>query len=127
MQSLPAQAHVPGHGLRLRPEQLRLAVPIVAMLAMVALCVLLQPQVLSYFGLTLLLRYSMPLLFATMAQLCILTVGDIDLSIGPFMSLVNCIAATWLAERPVLGSASLLLCILAYAGMGALIQVRRLP
>jgi ribose/xylose/arabinose/galactoside ABC-type transport system permease subunit len=62
-----------------------------------------------------------------MAQLCVLTVGDIDLSIGPFMSLVNCIAATWFEERPVLGSVSLLLCVLAYAGMGALIQVRRLP
>src|SRR5690606_34510563 len=38
-----------------------------------------------------------------------------------------CIAATWLNDDPVLGIAALALCILVYAGLGALIHIRQLP
>jgi len=94
---------------------------------MLALIFLRQPRAASYFGLTLLLNFSLPLVFAALSQLCVIALGDIDLGIGPFVSLVNCIAATLLATTPALGWAALALCVLAYAGMGALIHLRQLP
>ncbi|WP_158813717.1 ABC transporter permease [Methylocapsa sp. S129] len=108
-------------------QHTRLAVPAVALAAMVGFSVILQPRVMSYFGLTLLLRYSEPLLFATMAQLCILTVGDVDLSIGPFISLVNCIVSVSATSSPTRCALELIGCVIGYVIMGAFIQVRALP
>ncbi|XBS69191.1 ABC transporter permease [Acerihabitans sp. KWT182] len=105
----------------------RTAIPVVALLVLLLITLYLQPRIMSYFGWTLLLKFSLPLLFATLAQLCILTIGDVDLSIGPFVSLVCCITATWLNTDPLLGVAALALCVLLYAGMGALIHYRQLP
>lgn len=112
---------------RLGAESLRVLLPALALAAMLGLIVARQPLVASYFGLNLLLNFSMPLVFACMAQLCVIAASDIDLGIGPFISLVNCIAATLLATSPALGVGALLLCVLAYAAMGALIHLRGLP
>jgi ribose/xylose/arabinose/galactoside ABC-type transport system permease subunit len=111
----------------LSSESIRVAVPIVALVVMVAATVFLQPRVMSYFGMMLLLRYSEPLLFVTMAQLCILVVGDIDLGIGPFVSLVNCVVASSLSSHPLICCAVLAACVAGYVAMGAFIQIRRLP
>jgi ribose/xylose/arabinose/galactoside ABC-type transport system permease subunit len=81
----------------------------------------------SYNSLRILLGYAPPLIFAAMAQLCIIAASDIDFGLGPFISLVNCIAATYLASAPLLAVVMLIACVLAYAGMGAFIQIRRLP
>ena len=107
--------------------RLRLALPAVALALMLALIFIRQPRALSYFGLTLLLNFSLPMMFAAAAQMCIIAASDIDLGIGPFLSLVNCIASTLLADRPALGVAALVLCVLAYVAMGALIHLRSLP
>jgi len=107
--------------------RLRLALPAVALVLMLAVIFWQQPRVMSYFGLTLLLNYSLPLVFAAAAQMCIIAASDIDLGIGPFLSLVNCIAATLLGARPVVGVGALLLCVAAYVVMGALIHLRSLP
>jgi ribose/xylose/arabinose/galactoside ABC-type transport system permease subunit len=113
-------------GLRARVE-VREAVPVIALIIMAAATVILQPRVMSYFGLTLLLRYSEPLLFVTMAQLCILVAGDIDLGIGSFVSLVNCIVSTLLTGHPLFCILALAGCVACYALMGAIVQLRRLP
>ncbi|MFP5394524.1 MAG: metal ABC transporter permease, partial [Gammaproteobacteria bacterium] len=68
---------------------LRVLLPALALVVMLALIFTRQPRAMSYFGLTLLLNFSLPLVFASMAQLCVIAVGDIDLGIGPFISLVN--------------------------------------
>jgi ribose transport system permease protein len=86
-----------------------------------------QPKTASYFGLELLLRLAVPLALATMAQMFIMTVNDLDLSIGAFISLTAGIAATLLVDEPVLGVLALLGCIAAYGAVGALIHIRRLP
>ena len=78
----------------------------------------------SYAGLRLLLNYSMPLVLAGLAQMCVLLVGDVDRGIGSFIALVNCSAALWLGSAPVV---ALLACVGAYAGMGALVYLRALP
>jgi ribose transport system permease protein len=86
-----------------------------------------QPRAMSYFGLNLMLQYAIPIALATIAQMFILTVNDLDLSVGPFVGMVACIGATTLAVNPVLGVLALCACVLAYAALGALIQWRNLP
>jgi ribose transport system permease protein len=87
----------------------------------------LQPRAMSYVGLNLLLNLALPIAFATLAQMCILTVNDLDLGIGSFVGFVACIGATWLNDTPLLGIAALAGCIVAYGALGALIHVRGLP
>ena len=86
-----------------------------------------QPRAMSYFGLDLLLNLSVPIIFATLAQMMIIAINDLDLSIGSFVSLVACIGSTLLASQPVLGGLALVGGILAYGLVGALIEWRRLP
>ena len=106
---------------------LRSAVPALSFAVLLAAIFVIQPRAMSYVGLNLMLNLALPIAFATIAQLFILTVNDLDLSIGGFVSLVACIAATWLNDTPVLGIAALLACIAIYAGLGALIHIRNLP
>ena len=57
----------------------------------------------------------------------ILAVSDLDLSIGPFVSLVACIGATLMPTQPVLAVLALAAAVGVYALSGALIQARQLP
>ena len=106
---------------------LRVGLPAAALIVILGAIFTMQPRATSYFGLTVLLNFTLPAIFAAMAQMAVITVGDIDLGIGPFLSLVNCIAATLLAAHPLLGWLALAALVGAYALMGALIHVRRLP
>jgi ribose transport system permease protein len=106
---------------------LRSAVPALSFAVLLAAIFVIQPRAMSYVGLNLMLNLALPIAFATIAQLFILTVNDLDLSIGGFVSLVACIAATWLNDTPLFGIAALLACIAIYAGLGALIHLRNLP
>jgi len=113
--------------IRLISASRRVLLPGAALVVMLALIFAMEPRAMSYFGLTLLLNFALPSVFAAAAQMAVIAAGDIDLGIGPFISLVNCLAATWLTTRPVAGAAALALLVAAYAGMGALIHLRRLP
>lgn len=86
-----------------------------------------QPRAMSYFGLNLLLNLAVPIIFATLAQMAVIAVNDLDLSIGAYVSLVACIGSTLLVESPWLGILCLIGCVLAYGLVGALIEWRRLP
>jgi ribose transport system permease protein len=109
------------------PQALRSILPAASLAALLAAIFWLQPRTMSYFGLNLLLNLAVPIALATIAQMFLLCVNDLDLSIGAFVSLVACIAATWLNDTPLLGVAALALLVAAYAGMGALIELRQLP
>lgn len=109
------------------PRFLRSALPAVSLVMILVPIFYIQPRTMSYFGLNLLLNLAIPIALATIAQMFILTVNDLDLSIGGYVSLVACIGATWLQQSPLLGIAALLGCILVYALMGALIHLRNLP
>lgn len=86
-----------------------------------------QPRAMSYFGLNLMMGLAVPIALATIAQMCIITVNDLDLSLGSYVSLIACIAATWLHDSPLLGLAAIVGCIALYALLGALIYLRDLP
>jgi len=86
-----------------------------------------NPRAISYFGFTLMLNLAIPVALATIAQLMVITVNDLDLSIGAFVGFTGCVTATWLPNQPLLGCAILIGSIAVYAGLGALIHLRRLP
>ena len=57
----------------------------------------------------------------------IMGVGDLDLSMGAFVSFVACVAATYLVDQPALGFVILLASVAAYALLGVIIALRNLP
>jgi ribose transport system permease protein len=106
---------------------LRQALPFLSLAIVLAATFYVQPRTMSYFGLNLMLQYAVPIALATIAQMFVITVNDLDLSIGPFVGLVSCVGATLLFESPALGVLALVALIAAYGAVGALIQVRNLP
>lgn len=101
--------------------------PVLALSLLLAAVFWRQPRAMSYFGVNLLLNLAIPLIFATLAQMMIVAVSDLDLSIGPFVSLAASIGATLLPTRPALALLALAAAIAVYALAGALIELRRLP
>ncbi len=111
----------------LSPAGLRAMLPVASLAILLAAIFWLQPRTMSYFGLNLLLNLAIPIALATLAQMFILAVNDLDLGLGAYVSFCACVAATWLHDAPLLGIAALLAGIGVYALIGALIQIRDLP
>ena len=109
------------------PRFLRAALPAASFAILLIAIFYLNPRTMSYFGLNLMLQYTVPIALATIAQMFIITVNDLDLSIGPFVGLTACIGATWLTDTPLAGLLALAVCVAAYAALGALIHWRNLP
>lgn len=105
----------------------RLALPVLSLALLVIAVFWLQPRAMSYTGINLLFNLAVPIALATVAQMIIIMVNDIDLSMGAFVSLIACITAAILPSNPVLGIAMLVGCVLVYAALGALIEIRQLP
>ncbi|WP_170773368.1 ABC transporter permease [Ruegeria lacuscaerulensis] len=108
-------------------DRLRLALPVLSLAVLLGAVFYLQPRAMSYFGLNLLFNLAIPVALATIAQMMIIMVNDIDLSIGTFVSFCACVTATFVHDTPLIGYAILATAILAYACLGALIQFRGLP
>lgn len=109
------------------PRTLRALLPAVSLAALLIAIFWLQPRTMSYMGLNLLLNLAIPIALATIAQMFILTVNDLDLSIGAYVGFCSCIAGTLLVEAPAYGVLALAGGVVAYAGLGALIHLRNLP
>lgn len=114
-------------GQLISPRTARAVLPALSLLTLLVAIFYLQPRAMSYVGLNLMLNLAIPIALATIAQLCVITVNDLDLSIGAYVGFVACVAATWLQATPLLGAAALLGGILAYAAVGALVHLRNLP
>ncbi len=113
--------------MKLSADTLRLLVPVLSLVLLLAGVFYLQPRAMSYTGLNLLFNLAVPIALATIAQMLIMAVNDLDLSMGTFVSFVACVTATYLHDTPVLGVLILLSAIAAYAAMGVVIYVRNLP
>ena len=109
------------------PEALRLALPVMALSVLVISVFAMRPNVMSYNGLHLLFKLGIPIALATLAQMVIMSVNDLDLSMGSFISFVACVTATWLVDAPLIGALMLLGSILTYAALGMVIAWRALP
>jgi len=111
----------------LNPQSLRAALPVFSLVIILVPIFYIQPRTMSYFGLNLLLQLAVPIALATIAQMFILAVNDLDLSMGGYVGVVACISATYLNDTPLLGVVLLGLCVAGYAAVGALIHWRNLP
>lgn len=105
----------------------RILLPILSLSVLLVATFYLQPRAMSYFGVNLLFNLAVPIALATVAQMMIIMVNDIDLSLGAFVSLVACVTATYLHDTPLVGVLILALLIAAYAGLGVLIHWFALP
>jgi ribose transport system permease protein len=105
----------------------RFGLSLIALVLILGVVFWLRPNVATYGGLRLLLNLSPVLIFTALAQMFIMTAGDIDLGIGTFVGLVDCIVAGLLNDYPIIAVAMLIACPVAYALMGALIHWRQLP
>lgn len=112
-----------GHVRRVLPGLLTL----LAMFVILFVCGAVQPRIWSQGGMTLTLSPIVALAIASMAQMVLMSIGDIDLSIGFFVGMVTTIVATFLRDTPLLGALILVALVLAYAMMGALVQLREVP
>ncbi|MFJ7883002.1 ABC transporter permease [Pseudomonas sp. NPDC096917] len=110
-----------------RARLLRNALPAVSLIVLLATIFIMQPRAMSYMGMNLMLNLAVPIALATIAQMLIITVNDLDLSLGSFISFVACVAATLLNDHPLLGCLALVGCVAVYAVLGALIHIRQLP
>jgi ribose transport system permease protein len=106
---------------------LRAALPALSLALVILGIGWLNQRAISYFGLNLMLNLGIPVALATIAQMFVITVNDLDLSIGTFVSFVGCVAATWLHDAPLLGVVILFLGVGVYALIGAVIYLRNVP
>jgi ribose transport system permease protein len=106
---------------------LRQLLPALSLILILLAIAWLNPRAISYFGFSLMLNLAIPIALATLAQMFVITVNELDLSIGTFVGFVGCVTATWLHDAPLIGILILLASIAIYAGLGALIHLRNLP
>jgi ribose transport system permease protein len=122
-----SSARVPWPVARTPRRFLRAVLPALSLGLVILGIAWLNPRAMTYFGLNLMLNLGVPVALATIAQMFVITVNDLDLSIGSFVSFVGCVAATWLRDNPLLGVLILLSGILVYALIGAIICLRNVP
>jgi ribose transport system permease protein len=106
---------------------LRAILPALSLALVLAGVAWLNPRAMSYFGVNLMLNLGIPVALATMAQMFVITVNELDLSIGTFVSFVASVGATWLHDSPWLGTVVLLGAVGVYALLGSVIYLRNVP
>ena len=96
------------------PKELRAALPALSLVLLLLAIWYLNPRAISPLGFNLMFNLAVPIALATVAQMCVMTVNDLDLSIGAYVGFVVCVAATWLHDTPLLGVAALIGGIVIY-------------
>ncbi len=112
---------------RSRLPEWRESLPYIALALILIAVEIAVPGARSYSGFALLLSASTATILAAMAQMFIITAGDIDLSLGAFVGMINVLCATQLATNPGLAVGAMIASLLAYVLMGVIIHVRRIP
>ncbi|OAP36920.1 ABC transporter permease [Sinorhizobium glycinis] len=113
--------------LTVSADAVRLTIPALALTLLLAAVFWLQPRAMSYIGLNLLFNLAVPIALATIAQMLIMAVNDLDLSMGSFVSFVACVAATFLRDAPLVGTLILAGVVIVYSVLGIVIHLRNLP
>ena len=112
-----------GYFRRVFPGLLTLA----ALIVILAICGAVQPGIWSQFGMTLIMSPIVALVIAAMAQMVMMSIGDIDLSIGFFVGMITTLVATLLKDSPMLGILALMGSVMGYSLLGALVETRAVP
>lgn len=113
--------------MRLSSGAIRMIIPAASLAVLLAAVFYIQPRAMSYTGLNLLFNLAVPIALATVAQMLIMSVNDLDLSMGTFVSFTACVTATFLENSPATGVLILAGAIATYAGLGVVIHLRQLP
>ncbi len=113
--------------MKLSANTLRLIIPAASLAVLLVAVFYMQPRAMSYTGLNLLFNLAVPIALATIAQMLIMSVNDLDLSMGTFVSFCACVTATFLQTSPLAGILIFAAAIAVYAAMGAIIHIRALP
>ena len=113
--------------IKISADHIRLLIPLVSLAVLLVAVFWLQPRAMSYLGLNLLFNLAVPIALATIAQMLVIAVNDLDLSIGTFVSFAACVTAVYMPSTPLLGIFILAVAIAAYAFMGMIIHLRDLP
>ncbi|WP_320198839.1 ABC transporter permease [Agrobacterium sp. rho-13.3] len=113
--------------MKLSSGAIRLIIPALSLAALLAAVFYMQPRAMSYTGLNLLFNLAVPIALATIAQMIIMAVNDLDLSMGTFVSFCACVTATFLQSDPLIGILIFAAAIAVYAALGAIIHIRALP
>ncbi len=113
--------------IRISSAAFRMIIPAASLAALLIAVFWLQPRAMSYSGLNLLLNLGVPIALATIAQMLIIAVNDLDLSMGTFVSFAACVSATLLQTSPAVGVLTLAAAIGVYALLGVVIYLRDLP
>lgn len=113
--------------MKISSSSIRLVIPAVSLAALLIAVFYMQPRTMSYTGLNLLFNLAVPIALATIAQMIIMAVNDLDLSMGTFVSFCACVTATYLKTDPLIGIAIFVAAILSYALIGVVIYLRALP
>jgi len=111
----------------LSTSTIRQIVPALSLAVLLGAVFYIQPRAMSYVGLNLLFNLAVPIALATVAQMMIMAVNDLDLSMGTFVSFAACVTATFLQSNPLLGILILAGAIATYALLGVVIHLRELP
>ncbi|CAM5762294.1 ABC transporter permease [Labrys miyagiensis] len=106
---------------------LRAILPAISFIIVLGAIGWLNPRAISYLGFNLMLNLAIPLALVTIGQMFVITVNDLDLSLGFFVSFIGCVTATWLVETPLLGCSVIIAAVAIYGLVGALIHLRGLP
>ncbi|GHT00521.1 sugar ABC transporter permease [Synergistales bacterium] len=102
--------------------------PMIALLLVVIPIALKNPRAVnSYRSLNILLIMATPIIFATMAQMMAMSIGEIDFSLGNLISLVTCIVGTVIPQNFPLGMLLLAGIIAIYVVIGAFLHLKKLP
>ena len=113
--------------MKLSSGAVRTILPAVSLAVLLAAVFYMQPRAMSYTGLNLLFNLAVPIALATVAQMLVMAVNDLDLSMGAFVSFCACVTATFLQASPAIGILILAGAIAVYAALGVVIHLRQLP
>ncbi|MDE3174594.1 MAG: ATP-binding cassette domain-containing protein [Pseudomonadota bacterium] len=103
------------------------AAPFLSLAAVLAVMLSQNSRIASVFGLDLLFWPAVPVALVSLAQMFVVGGSEIDLGVGAFAGLINVVSATWLVDSLGAGLLALVAGPLAYAALGALIQIRKIP
>jgi ribose transport system ATP-binding protein len=103
------------------------ATPFVSLAVVIAIMASINPAVTSVFGIDLLLMPALSLVLVAVAQMFVIGGSEIDLGVGAFAGLISVLSATLLYDQPAYGALAIIMALIAYAGLGLLIEARKIP
>jgi ribose transport system ATP-binding protein len=101
--------------------------PVLAFFIVFVIEASLNKRALSFMGMKFLFGAAAAVVFASMGQMFIVMVGNIDMGIGYAVAMINAFTAVIMVQNLPMGLLCYAAFLLAYVAMGALIYVRKMP